>query len=211
MKGHNDTVKALAFYNERQLLSGSMDMTIKLWDVEKGICQRTFNCPDGPVYSILVIRDKGIYVGSNHCIITYDFASFQQLKVVDAHKSQVNKMILIMRKNEKNLLVSASQDQTLRIWEVDNMNPIRQLEETLPVSSLCYIQEFDYLATGLVGYKGEGRIGIWQLDFFKKINEFSENPSGVYQLIWDSVNKALFSCHENKCIEFNKIQGVVVL
>lgn len=97
------------------------------------------------------------------------------------------------------------------MWEADTFTPLKQLEETLPVRSVCYIREYDYLVTAMVGYKGEGRMGVWTLDFYKKIKELGENPTGVYQIIWDAVNKALFSCHENKCIEYNKLNGILVI
>jgi autophagy-related protein 16 len=40
--GHKDIISACRFsYSKKNVLTGSLDRTIKFWDIEKGICTRT--------------------------------------------------------------------------------------------------------------------------------------------------------------------------
>lgn len=40
--GHKDTVSACKFsFSKKSVISGSLDRTLKFWDIEKGICTRT--------------------------------------------------------------------------------------------------------------------------------------------------------------------------
>lgn len=40
--GHKDTISACKFsFSKATVLTGSLDRTIKVWDIEKGICTRT--------------------------------------------------------------------------------------------------------------------------------------------------------------------------
>ena len=49
LKGHTDTVQCLEFTSEGQLISGSDDKTIKIWDLKTGRCLQTLDHADKPV------------------------------------------------------------------------------------------------------------------------------------------------------------------
>jgi hypothetical protein len=55
--------------------------------------------------------------------------------------------------------------------------------------------------TACYGLREEGCVGVWNINNFKKVKTFNENSTGAMQVIWDSINKLLFSCHQNKNIE----------
>lgn len=42
LTGHNDVINACRLtFSKKQALTGSLDRTIKFWDIESGICTRT--------------------------------------------------------------------------------------------------------------------------------------------------------------------------
>ena len=43
MKGHNDYINSISFSpTSNEIASGSNDKTIKIWNLETGICEKTF-------------------------------------------------------------------------------------------------------------------------------------------------------------------------
>ena len=43
LKGHNDYINSIAFSpTSNEIASGSNDKTIKIWNLETGICEKTF-------------------------------------------------------------------------------------------------------------------------------------------------------------------------
>jgi WD40 repeat protein len=65
-KGHSDWVNSIAFSPDgKQILSGSSDRTVRLWDVASGREIRSFKGHSGPVYSVAFSPDgKQILSGS---------------------------------------------------------------------------------------------------------------------------------------------------
>lgn len=64
--GHLDEVTSLAFYNNRYLISGSADTTIRLWDLETNTTVRILREHRHPVQSALVLPNNR-YILSSAC------------------------------------------------------------------------------------------------------------------------------------------------
>lgn len=70
--GHSDTIRSLCFLNDRTLISGSDDGTIRVWDVEKG---KEVPTPEkiylGPVTSITVVPKKYIVAACDSDLVKF--------------------------------------------------------------------------------------------------------------------------------------------
>src|SRR5208283_4517673 len=80
----------------RYALSGSMDHTLKLWEVESGRCLRTFEGHTGRVYSVCLSAD-GRYAlsGSEHKTLKlWEVESGRCLRTFEGHTDPVNSVCL---------------------------------------------------------------------------------------------------------------------
>jgi WD40 repeat protein len=128
LKGHQNSVFTLQYSPDFQLLiSAGRDAHLKIWDVKAGylliediaahlyaINSIAFS-PDGKHF-VTCSMDKSIKV--------WDAARFKLLKVIDksrhaGHGTSVNK---VLWSREEDLLVSASDDRTISIWNLEFNN-----------------------------------------------------------------------------------------
>ncbi|PYH66436.1 WD40 repeat domain-containing protein [Aspergillus vadensis CBS 113365] len=121
-ESHRDAVTCVAFHPVfTSLASGSEDCTIKIWDWELGELERTLKGHMRPVSDLDFGGQKG------HTILA-SCSSDLQIKLWDPNKDYANVRTLsghdhsvsavrFLRQTD-NILISASRDATIRIWDV---------------------------------------------------------------------------------------------
>ena len=63
LKGHTNVVMSV-FVKDNLIISGSLDNTIRIWDIDSGICLKTLKCHRDTVRSVFV-KDNLIISGSS--------------------------------------------------------------------------------------------------------------------------------------------------
>ncbi|EDK31369.2 WD domain, G-beta repeat protein (macronuclear) [Tetrahymena thermophila SB210] len=207
-KGHNDIVRSLTFLNERTLYSGSLDSTVKVWDLEKGIFIRSLeNEMLQKVHCMLLLQNKSLLVGYDKQICAWDLKSNQIIKNVSAHNSPVVRLIFVKsRRNDQPLIISGGRDSSVKIWEASTLIMLRSIEETFPITDIVYLSEIDCIAVSLVGQRLDGKIAVWNLNNLRKVRDIFDNPSAAYRLQYDENYRLLYSCHENRLVEYCRLQ-----
>ena len=132
--GHTDTVNSIAFETTaRELVSGSRDKTIRLWDVEKGNTRQTLTGHTDSVLTLAVnpyaLSDVHLASGSADKTIrlwNYEFfaTSGEPLRTLTGHTDAVLSVAynprLVHAHPElggwQTMLASGSADKTIRLW-----------------------------------------------------------------------------------------------
>ncbi|KAG9839124.1 WD40 repeat-like protein, partial [Aureobasidium melanogenum] len=123
LEGHTSGIRTLQF-DDQKLITGSMDNTTKVWDWRTGKCLRTFQAHTGGV--ICVNFDAG-YIASgsmDHTIRVYEIRN-KASYLLKGHTDWVNavKLDVVSR-----TLLSASDDCTVRLWDLDTRRCIKVFE-----------------------------------------------------------------------------------
>lgn len=85
MIGHSDTVRCIEQLSEEEIISGSEDRTIKIWNLSTGDCLKTFGDYEYRIFSINIISSDTIVSSAN----------YEKVKVWDLNTGECLKTITI--------------------------------------------------------------------------------------------------------------------
>ncbi|KAK0626411.1 hypothetical protein B0T14DRAFT_534566 [Immersiella caudata] len=128
LEGHGDSVQSVAFSRDgQQLVSGSDDGTIKVWDATSGQCLQTLEGHGDWVRSVAFSRDgQQLVSGSaDHTIKVWDATSGQCLQTLEGHGDWVQS-VAFSRDGQQ--LVSGSDDRTIKVWDATSGQCLQTLE-----------------------------------------------------------------------------------
>lgn len=123
LRGHTSGVRTLQF-DDTKLISGSLDRTIKIWNWRTGECISTL---DGHTEGVIAVHFEGPYIVSgsvDKTVRVYDFKD-KRTQTLTGHKDWVNSVKV---DSQSRTLFSASDDCTVRLWDLDTMKTIRIFE-----------------------------------------------------------------------------------
>ena len=127
LRGHTGGVVSLVLSEDgKRLFSGSMDSTIKVWDLETGQEIRTLRGHTNAVWSLALSRDgKRLFSGSmDSTIKVWDVAAGQEIRTLRGHTAQV--LSLALSRDGKRLY-SGSFDKTIKVWDLETDKEILTL------------------------------------------------------------------------------------
>ena len=114
---HTSEITCLCLINNSDqllLASGSLDNTIKIWNLTTGKCIKTFEQHTKGIQCLLFLNNDQILVtGSKDTTIKlWNINNGQLIKTLDGHTNWINCLILINNKT----FASASDDFSIKIW-----------------------------------------------------------------------------------------------
>lgn len=120
MKGHSEAISAVQWPTHFQIISGSLDTTIRLWDVQTGKNASTLKGTKS-VTTLAYNVENGLCVsGHNDGLLRFwDPRSSEKnpiVKTLKAHKSWISKVE--WNPLRPSVLLSASYDSSLKIWDL---------------------------------------------------------------------------------------------
>ncbi len=175
--GHN-TISSVVFSpNGKYIASGSVDKTIKLWDVESGKEIRTF-LGNNLIFSVCFNPDGDYIASCGENIQLWDIASGKEIRTFFGHKGAV---LSVSFSPDGKYLAGASNDSTIKIWEVENGKEIRTISNYCIVNSICFSQDGKFIASTngdeTKRYLGadislDARIKLWEVASGNEIRSF---------------------------------------
>ena len=123
LKGHTRVIRALQF-DDCKIVSGSMDSSIRIWNSKTFECIRVLNAHSEGIVC-LHFMDKLLASGSvDGTIKVWDLAAGCVFKLSGGHRDWVNCIQIL----NKSLLVSSSDDATVKFWDLEQRTPIMAFE-----------------------------------------------------------------------------------
>lgn len=148
LTGHTQGIRCLQF-DDSKLITGSLDNSIKVWNWRTGQLIKTLNVHSKGVIG-LHMADKLLASGSSdNTIVVHDFNTFNRARLL-GHTDWVNAVKL---DPASRTLFSASDDMTVKLWDLDTSQCIRtyeghvgQVQQVLPLPHEFEIDEDDFVA-----------------------------------------------------------------
>jgi cytochrome c len=176
LKGHTHKVMALAVAPGGKLAAtGSWDKTVRLWDLESETARLVIT-HNSPINSV-VFADRGrtIVAGDHNGRITiWDVATGGLKGRLEGHRMGITQLSVAP---DGARLLSASIDETMRLWDLKSMTEVRSYSEH---DGQVYAAAFS--PDGKIGLSG-GRLGYlieWDLATGKPIRTIKAHDSIVW-------------------------------
>ncbi|RNA21933.1 WD40 repeat, partial [Brachionus plicatilis] len=119
VKGENydfPNVSNFEILQNGNIVSGSADKTIKIWDKDIFKCLKTINGHNDSVRCLAIMQNGNIVSGSGDITIKiWDKDTFECLKTIYGHIESVVCLAIMQNGN----IVSGSVDKTIKIWDKD--------------------------------------------------------------------------------------------
>ncbi|KAF2154700.1 WD40 repeat-like protein [Myriangium duriaei CBS 260.36] len=125
LSGHTSGIRCLQF-DDTKLMSGSLDSTIKVWNWRTGECLRTFPAHNDGVIALHFDSNFLVSGSMDHTIRVYDLRSCTKCTfLLRGHTDWVNAVKI---DSASRTLLSASDDCTVRLWDLDTKKCIKVFE-----------------------------------------------------------------------------------
>lgn len=177
--GHTDAISAFDIYNKKFLISGSIDETVKVWDINQRKCLTTVRpagiLDDRGDITALAIGCKklllaGTLDGALHILENknndfYDAPHYVKTNQIKAHDDKITAMGTI---NEIGY-ISGSLDSTSKIWDRETIQHIQTQKHSGKVTS---IEVGDKCFINLIN---NNTLEIWNTEQRSPLHTFQEN------------------------------------
>jgi WD40 repeat protein len=155
--GHADTIiTSLIQLNEREIVCGRKDKSIKILDIKTGQCVKTLTLKNNPMYTMIKITDDIIANSSYKEIKIWNTTSNKCILTLTEQTGLITDMIKL---NDK-YIASCSTDTTIKIWDIKEGNCAKTLRgHKYPITSLIKLND-----DKIVSESFDGTIKIWNVN-----------------------------------------------
>jgi len=168
-EAHPDYIRAIVVHPTQPfVLTASDDMTIKLWDWDKGWkCVQIYEGHSHYVMG-MAINPKDTNTFASACldrtVKIWSFGSGHANYTLEAHETKGVNHVDYYPQADKPYLLTTSDDQTVKIWDYTTKSLIATLEgHTSNVSFACYHPELPIIISG----SEDGTVKIWHANTYR--------------------------------------------
>ncbi len=189
-EGHYDSVTAVAITpNGKQLISGSKDNTIRIWDIETGENTNTLKGHEGWIQAVTVTPngDQVISGSTDGTVCIWDIKTGGKLKTLKGHKTAVYALDVSLNGKQ---IVSGSDDGIIRIWDIDNSDNNKILNGHWgSVRAITIIPNKKQVVSG----SADGTIRIWDMETGESIRTLGQYGVSIYAIALSPNGKQIVS------------------
>ena len=149
LKEHVKPINCLSFDNTAMLLaSGADDGKVVLWNINDKAKICSFDGHLDSVNCVCFNENSGLLASGSidSCLIVWDLKDFSKKICIKEHKASVNSLIFWKHPMMNEILVSVSDDQTMKSWNIEMWNLIKNIELSEEAHSICKIKNKSEIA-----------------------------------------------------------------
>jgi hypothetical protein len=175
---HTDWVRCLSFTpDNKTLISGSFDQSIKLWNMADGKMLHDLQDHHKGVFALAVSADgKTLASGSwDETIKLWNINSGQLISNLSGHSASVRSLVT---SPDNQLLVSGSFDNTVRVWQLSTGDLVKTMMHKEPIAAIAINHTGQILAsTG-----DDGLVKLWSIQTGETIAQLTGNSNCICSL-----------------------------
>ncbi len=176
LSGHQHAVNSVAVSPDgRRIVSGSLDQTAAVWDLETGTPIRWLTGIQAAVNSVAVSPDgRRIILGSqDNTVAIWELESGTQIHRLAGHEDWVWSLAV---SPDGQRIVSGSQDHTVAVWDIETGELIRWLAgHRAAVNSVAVSPDGRRIVSG----SHDGTVVVWDLETGEPIHRIAGHQAAV--------------------------------
>jgi WD40 repeat protein len=194
---HKSWVSSIAFNPVLPMLaSGSLDDTIKIWDIETGELTHSLSGHSRGI-NALVFSPKGQVLAScsdDHTVKVWNVGAGNILYTLQGHARDVTAIDI---GSQGNLLVSSSEDRTIRLWKLDRGGLLKTLSGNVGmIKCVRLTPDEQFIVSG--GF--DNKIRIWQSQSGENLKTLSGHLNTINDLAISTDGRLIASASKDKTI-----------
>lgn len=195
---HKDSVKSVVFSPDgKQLASGSVDTTVKFWNISDGALLKTLSGHTAGVASVAFSAD-GKLLASGSEDKTIKLWSIPDGALLNTLAWHTNAVESVAFSPDGKLLASGSKDQTIRLWSVPEGNLLNTLHgHTAAVNAVVFTSDSKWMASASEDYT----VRLWNVADGKCRNTLEGHSLGIKSVAFSPDGKQLASASADKTIK----------
>jgi WD40 repeat protein/tRNA A-37 threonylcarbamoyl transferase component Bud32 len=199
LEGHLNQVNSVAFSRDgNTIVSGSDDMTIRIWNMKAAKEIRILNGHTKWIYSVAISPDgKTIVSGSqDKTIKIWKLNTGEEIRTLTGHTDYVNAVAI---SSQGNTIVSGSYDKTIKVWNLNTGKLIRTIEgNSSRILSVAISPDGQTIVSG----DNNKTIKEWNINTGQLIRTINGHKGDVNALAISPNSQLLVSASDDKTIKF---------
>jgi WD domain, G-beta repeat len=192
LEGHTGEIRALAISSDGHMgLSGSVDNSMRLWDLDAGKEQRSFKSHNKQVWGVAFVPGgKQVLSASwDGTVKLWDITTGEAIRTMP-HPVDVNG--LAASKDGRWLLTSCD-DKHMRLWDLLKFEEVKKYA---PHTNFCYACAFAPNGLLVASGSADRRAMVFEQATGKPVREVEQN-NAVFVVAFSPDSKYLFTCGDN--------------
>jgi len=177
LRGHTDRVIAVALTPDgRRAVSGSMDNTLKVWDLKTGAALATLGGHTSRVSAVAVTPDgtRAVSGSWDRTLKVWDLETGAELATLNGHTGSVNAVALTP---DGTRAVSGSDDETFKVWDLETGAELATLSgHTSSVSAVAASPDGRRAVSG----SWDRTLKVWDLETGRELATLRGHTWSVY-------------------------------
>jgi len=173
--GHTKEVTSVCFSSDLlSVLSGSLDRTLRIWDIKSGKCQRKTKIKAGIVTMCLKPHSRNVLIAYDDS--TIDNVDIDKGKCIISYKGHSDIVNTISIDSKGKLLLSGSKDSSIRLWDIDSGRCLLIMNgHKGSVTAVKFSPNSKFAVSG----SQDHTIAVWDLSSGNCINTLDGHMGGV--------------------------------